>query len=366
MSKENIGKSGPGWAEIDDIIPPTDETVAKVRPPELGQTNKEKECTVAGDEQEALHIAEGEEEARHADIIAAETEVPAATAIEQLGHTKEKHEERVVFRDTAKQKLGQYADRPHHGESTYRWRLGGLLVGDVAGISGAALLLGETYFNAIGQAVSAGVAAVTLGAIGSEVKRIVQARARAADADKLDESYAPFFRFFTPANRLDAIVKLVTVGAIIGIAVIAVAIFSLRESTEGGSAGLCFGLLALAIGIASFVNSYTTTACAVCDYLDDLDRDVAASAAELEARKADLYIKAHAGAVAEAKSIRQTAAARGKAAKLGRLRELFGILSKNPRIVGHGDAAPASVIAAVPSVRVEAPYDNSLNGKSQA
>lgn len=367
MPKNTNTKVGLDTDVIDDIIPPADEVEATPRPSNLGgPTYKEEECDKAAEEQPPLHTAQGELESRPFDVTVAQNEAPAEASRKQLKEARQLHRELVAFRNKARKKLRQYADRPSHGERVYWLRLIGLITGDVAGLSGAALAIGETYFNAIGQAVSAAFAAITLGAIGTEVKRLVQARSRAAAAPKLDKSYAPFRHLFIASNKVDVIVKFVTFGAIAGIAVIAIAIFALRESIEGGAAGLCFGLLALAIGAASFVNSYTTTACAVSDYLDQLDRDVAQSHAELEACKRDPYLKAYAGAIAEAKNIRATWKALGEAARLGRLREKFGILSKNARVVGHGYAAPSGApkLGPLPTNGLPQQNGNHVNGRS--
>ncbi len=215
-----------------------------------------------------------------------------------------------------------------------------LLVGDIAGVSGAALLLGETTFNALAQATSAAVAAITLGAIGSETKRQAQGRARAAQYDDLDKSYQPFRPLFVGRTDADPVVRNVVALAGFGLVLITIAIFALRTATEGAAAAWCFALIAAAVGLASFVNSYTTT-CDVGEFLDGLKSSRNESRVYLSGCQSDPIISEHVGALAASSSHREVWTARGRAAWWGRQREKFAILNANPRTVGNGETAQA-------------------------
>jgi hypothetical protein len=328
---------------IDHHIPPTDEVNAVPKPANLGEPWKGKECDAAGKEQVKLHEAEGIAEATAPDVTVAELERARQTDHQRLEAAEAINAGTEAEYDDAAKKLQPYVNRPANAKRLYWIRLVLLLLGDVAAIAGACLLLGETRFNAYGQALSAATAAITLGAIGSETKRQVQSRARAGYWNDLDDSYARYRHLFLGRSDADRLIRVVTAWAGLRIALIAVAVFELRDATEGSAAAFTFGLIAAAVGLASFVNSYTTT-CDVSEYLDVVKARLLATRAYLEACRDSIVIKQHDGAVAAARVIKEKWAAKGEAARLAREREKWAIYGANPIILGHGEAAapPAS------------------------
>jgi hypothetical protein len=334
----NADSEGSSFDPIDPVIPPTVETEAATRPPNVGKTHKESESDAASEEQLHLHEAAGESAAEPSDVEAAATKRARDSADLQTTQAEQSHAVTQEHYIKASQFLGPWVNRPDHAKLIYWARLMFLLLGDLAGISGAALLLGETYFNAFGQALSAAVAAVTLGAVGTETKRLVQSRARAVDYDESDGGFAPYRALFRGRNDADRLVHVVTLVAALGTVCIVIAIFALRAATEGASAAWCFALIAASVGLASFINSYGTT-CDIGEFLDRLRSDLVESKDWLATCISNPIIARHDGAVKRSELTRAIWAARGQAAWWARQREKFAILNANPRTVGNGEAA---------------------------
>jgi hypothetical protein len=330
--------AGSGFDPIDAVIPPADEIEAAIKPSDLGETWKEREADAASAEQRPLNEAAGESEAQASAVEAASLRVRRKSAKARLQSADRTAKRTMRAYERAYLWLDLYVDRPSHAKVVYWSRLTGLVLGDMAACSGAILLLGETPFNAFGQASSAAISAVTLGAIGSTTKRQQQTRsfAKVFTGDhKIPSRYKPLF---LGRNEGDRVARNVTLLAFLGLALIAIAIFSLRDTTEGSAAAWTFGLLSAAIGLASFVNSYSTT-CVFGEYLDRLKVRVDRAQAWLNECQHDSVFVLHDGAVAKVKSVQAIWSARGLAAWWARQREKFAILNANPRAVGNGEGA---------------------------
>lgn len=236
----------------------------------------------------------------------------------------------------------------HRGpHANFRYWLGWTVLGlgDAVGVAGASILLGEEVWIAVGQALATGLAAVTAGAAGHDLKELRLARQRRRDPSALSEDERRYRRFFIYDADGDRLLRIVAWLACIIVVLIAVGIFALRASIEGSFVGLIFGALAAATALASFMNSYT--------YADEV-ADLIAVAEQAYERAEKHYrrisraspFRHRAEAIENAASIAREHTLRGQAA-VHRLQALkFHSLTANPGVVGHGpavnDAPPRS------------------------
>jgi hypothetical protein len=326
--------SGP---EMSEFIQQTDEARAVPCPGNVAKFWVEPETEAAEEEQEKLYEEKGEAEAREPYKVAAELSHEADKAATE---SDEKNAEAKAARqrhERDKKVLRRYVRRRTDAKFMYwlRWVL--FLLGDIAGIGGAGLMLGEYPANAVVQALSAAVSAVTLGGVGREVRCIVAARGRQKAPGELSDAERDYAFLFTGPIGVEGIIKILLLISLTGLALIAGGIFALRDAAEGQTVALAFGCFALALGLASFYNSYDAT-CEVAEYIDT-------GAAELKkldkaARKASQnpVIARRAGAIADAKSARATNKAAGEAAARGLRRRLYRLLNENPGVAGNGPA----------------------------
>ena len=231
--------------------------------------------------------------------------------------------------------LGAYARRGSREKLPYylRWVL--ILGGDIAGVAGAAILLGETVELGVLQAVASGTAALTSGLLAQEVKDSRLARKREKLPRDLTDEERRFAHLLRGGDSGERIVKWVVTAGMLIAALIACSIFALRFSTEGSTAGWAFGLLAAAIALASWANVYHYT-----DEASDLIEARRADYARELKRLKELLKARDAGerdaALAQALSIKAEAASRGAAAE--RAVEATGarLLNDQADIAGHG------------------------------
>ncbi len=320
---------------LSEFIQQTDEARAVVRPSNIGKFYFEDEVEAAEEEQLHAYEKKAAEEAREPDKEAAALahEADKATIVSDDNHTHLAASRKRLERDEA-------VLEPHSRRSTdakwLKWvRWAGILGGDIAGISGAALLLGELPINAFMQATSAAVSAVTLGAVGREVRYRMAARTRQKAPDELSDEERQYASWFAGPNNAEALVKIIVLACATGMVLIAGGIFALRDVAEGLGPALTFGCFALALGLASFYNSFDTAD----DIAEHLDAQVARvkrldKAAE-KVRK-DRVIKQRAGAKAAADSIRTANAKAGEAAAAGLRRSLYQTLGHSPGVAGNG------------------------------
>jgi hypothetical protein len=237
--------------------------------------------------------------------------------------------------ELAARTLGVYTRRASGEKVPYylRWAL--ILGGDVAGVAGAALLLGETVPLGVLQAVASGTAAITGGLLAQEVRDSRLARKREKQPRDLTEDERRFAHLFRGGDGGERIVKWIVAAATLIGMLIAVSIFALRYSTEGSTAAWAFGLLAAAIALASWANVYHYT-----DEASDL----------IEARRADYVrelrrlrrllkapdVSEHDAALAMATSIETEAASRGLAAQKAVEATGAQLLNEHADVAGHG------------------------------
>jgi hypothetical protein len=231
--------------------------------------------------------------------------------------------------------LGGYTRRAPGEKVPYylRWAL--ILGGDVAGVAGAAILLGETVALGVLQAFASGTAAITSGLLAQEVRDSRLARKRQKVARDLTAEERPFAHLFRGGDTGERIVRwVVTGGALVG-ALIAGSIFALRSSTEGTTAAWAFGLLAAAVALASWANVYHYTD-EVSDLLDARRADYARELKRLRAMLRTSEISEHEGAIAQVASLRAEAASRGLAAQKAVESAGGHVLNEHADIAGHG------------------------------
>jgi hypothetical protein len=286
-------------------------------------------------EQPPLAAARGEADARPWRLKAAELEYRTAVTTSYVDGQREVVANARERFDLAARTLGVYTRRASGEKIPYylRWAL--ILGGDVAGVAGAAILLGETVALGVLQAVASGTAAITGGLLAQEVRDSRLARKREKLPRDLTDDERRFAHLFKGGDVGERIVTWVVPAATLIGALIAVSIFALRYSTEGSTAAWAFGLLAAAIALASWANVYHYT-----DEASDL----------IEARRADYVrelkrlkrllkardVSEHDAALAMATSIETEAASRGLAAQ--RAVEASGaqLLNENADVAGHG------------------------------
>lgn len=288
------------------------------------------------EEQRHLFKGEGETQARLASAEAealrkaAEAQDVRAGEQQKLLAASEPHVE------LARRVLRPLVVRPPDDRRRYHLTIWGLLAGDVAGISGAAIALGEIVWLAVAQAVSVAVAMIAVGCIAAEMRRSREARKRQRDDLTDDERvFAPLFTGEDPGER---IARYVVFGALGSVALVGGGIFALRSVTDGLLGGVVFGLLATAIALGSWANSYTH-ADEVADKLEAYEvsfrndlkqhqRQASGGPREEQARQAEI-----------AQTIRAEHAALGEAAYRRVRAAGFEALVANPAVAGHGRLA---------------------------
>lgn len=310
-------------------------TAVALRPPELGRTYLEDEFDEWAVEQPSSWAAEAEVAARLSLVSAAKTQAKASTAWD----LSERQASVVdMTRDDyvkTMRVLAPFVRREAHAKFWYLLRWGVLLGGDVAGITGAAVLLGEIPELAVMQACSAGMATVTAGLVGVDLKDLRLAARRATDPSDLTPELRPWTHLFRGVDPGGTRVKTVALAALaIGLTV-GVAIFGLRASVEGGVSGLVFGGLAAAFAAASFVNTWW--------YADEMadQIDQARTRYETELKRQQQLagrpeLATYQGAAEERDSINREHQLRGDAAKSAITALKHRALRRNPQVVGHG------------------------------
>lgn len=220
----------------------------------------------------------------------------------------------------------------------YRYVIGlvVLVLGDTAGILGAAVSLGEYPIVALGQALAVGFAGVASGHLGSDVKDLRLARQRQRDPDSLSSDEERYRHLFAGVEAGVSIIKLVGCLSLTIVVVIAGGIFTLRMSVEGAASGTAFAAMAGATALGSFLSSYAY-ADDVADLLDSLGRQYSKALSEYRCLVDNPAFGMKAEAVALAASVREEVTHRGLAAQehmtaLGKL-----ALSRNPGVAGHGE-----------------------------
>lgn len=325
------------------MLPPLSEVSAAPAPTSIDHYWHEPEYRNKAGEQANLWDAEGEAAARGDRVEAAGTRLAAETDEATVGDHSTLLTTTLKIHIQTLTALSPFRRRATKARLWHYLAKGAFLLGDLAGIATAAIWMGEIPAIAIIMAVSAAAATVTAGLSGTEVRDVRDRKRRSRLRDDLPEALLPFAHHFDDGDKGWPLAKAVVfASATIGV-IIAVAIFGLRSSIEGGLSGLVYGGIALAIAAASFVEQYCYTD-AIADQIDATRADYVRARKDHVDLARSASWKKYAEHAAEAESIQNEHALRGKAAGDHLEALSHAIKRRNPAVAGHGPAAQASTI----------------------
>ncbi len=339
VNRNRFNPLGEATEEADAIIlPHIDRSGAVPRPDAIGDFHSEREYHAKAQTQTETYAAEGEAAARTATTTAAGLESAATAATALITGTVSSVEAAREQLTHAARTLGHLARRDLPAKVRYWICLIALCLGDTAGILGAAITLGEIPLVALGQAVATGVAAITAGQAGADLKDLRLARIRQCDLEDLTNDERRYRQFFTGTEAGVSTMKLVGALSATIIAIISIGIFCLRLSVEGMTSGIAFGMLAAATALGSFLTNYSY-ADEIADFLARSERACKKAIQAHRKLAADPAIRQRAEALADAASSKTEHTHRGRAAwwQLQSLSQR--ILRRNPGVAGHGMAA---------------------------
>src|SRR5919204_6544843 len=182
-------------------------------------------------EQPPLAAARGEAHARPWRLKAAELEYRTAVTTSYVDGQREVVANARERFELAARTLGVYTRRASGEKVPYylRWAL--ILGGDVAGVAGAAILLGETVALGVLQAVAGGAPAIPRGLLAQEVRDSRLARKREKLPRDLTDDERRFAHLFRGGDSGERVVKGVVAAPAPLRVLIALSIFALRYST---------------------------------------------------------------------------------------------------------------------------------------
>lgn len=319
-------------------IAPVDEANAVGQPKTIGPFHHELEYDEKAAEQKKSWLAAGIRMARGSAIRAAGLRHQAGD-LERVtgGHLDllaESRERVALFRKV----FASHTRRERGDKMMYLLRMGALLGGDVVGVAGASIILGELPWLAVIQGLASGAAAITAGLIGADVKDIVRMRARKKHPDEMTDEERQVAHHFSGKHEGEKIVGALAATMLLVTLLIFGSVVALRSPTQGTTAALAFALLAAAVSLASFYNSFS--------YSDEMAA-VISNAENTYKRDLKLAMKKlipvgarreHAEAEVTATSIRDEHELQGDAAVHGTGALKHGINRRHPGVAGHGKA----------------------------
>jgi hypothetical protein len=324
-------------SEMAETIRQVDEAHAIPRPDSVGKFWIEYQTEEAETEQHELYAEKAEDEAAAPEKVAAEVSHQADRAEKASDRADGLANGETERLEADLSVLRQHGRRRNHAGLVY-WLAGLLLVlGDVAGASGAILLLGEQVFNAVAQATSVAVSAVLLGGAGTSFSHWVAAKARQKPLEELTDQERACASFFSGPDSYGTAIKVLGLIFVAGVVPIVVGIFTLRQAAEGQEFAVAFGCFSFALCMASFIRSYEY-ACEVSDYLAVGNSRRKQFAKESSKASHDPVIARRAGARAEAQSVRARNEAASRAAARDLRRHMYGVFNDHPGVAGHGTA----------------------------
>lgn len=208
-----------------------------------------------------------------------------------------------------------------------------LVSGDICGVTGAGIMLGEQPWVALLQAIGSGTAAVTSGLVAAELRKRQMAHLFGVDRPAtVEDGPVPFTVFGLDPDDLVFRVAVALVASI------TVAVLAMR-SVQGPAAALGFALLAFVTCGGSFINSWVHArpAAEILAGFRQSHEDAVATYLALAGHDA---VSREAAALSEAGSIEAEHAARGEAARHQVLARLWKLMRKNPGVFGHGTHSP--------------------------
>lgn len=314
---------------------PVESASATARPQTIDSTYLELAHDAQALEQQHLFVAEGEarsrDDAATAGALAfAETETMASVA-----RAKTAADNAAVRSEKIRELLGPYRRRKATSFYGYVARTAALLLGDIAGLSGAAIALGEYPALAVVQAISAGTATVTAGLAATQLRHAQQAGERHMD-DIPYELKPHAYLFSGPPTHSRLYTAVYVVAALIAV-LVSLGVFALRTGIEGPLSGLTFGGLAAAIALASFINSWFH-ADAVADAVESAEHHAHAADRRHRRLAGARVVRTAEQAASQAKSLIIEHTHRGLAAAAHIEAEKYRALLASPDVVGHGPA----------------------------
>jgi hypothetical protein len=332
------------WTREADAVslPRIAEAQAAPRPATVGTTYSDKEYAALASEQELAWPAEGERTARPHQVNAEGLTVLAdATRFLLVESEKGVTQTKADYHHAART-LTPHARREPGAKTRYWvvWIL--LVVGDLAGVWAAAVMLGEVVYIAVWMAMASGLSAGCAGLVGSELKHVHMARARQCDLDDLTEDERRYRRLFTAPDTVPSMTKLITLISLLVVALLAIGIFTLRAGVEGTEAALAYGLLAAATALASGLLGYSA-ADEVADLIATTEKRCRRAVKHHLRLAASAAPRDRARAIEEARSVKDEFALRGQAAAKRVDSLAWRIHRRNPHIMGHGFPADEPV-----------------------
>ena len=335
--------------EIDSIgLQRVDEAAAIARPAEIDTFYVEEEIEFRADEQTHQWKADGTSASRDAVSTVGELDKPVGDLEGLINGQEEVTEAARVDLVTTRRAVGNHVRRAPKAAKLFYIRLVTIFLGDIAGVASATILFGLIPWLAFLQAIAIGGAAVTAGTAGAEFKDLQLARNREKAPEDLTDEEKPLAHLFSGPKKAESYTKIGICVALTVVLLIFGGVFALQAATDSALAGVLFGCLGAAVGLASLINYWTYTD----DIADLIDTKEAIYKTELnrqrELSEAPIRLK-HGRSEAEAKAIRDEHEERGEAARLHVLALGKKALRNNPGVVGHGllartSAAPGEVL----------------------
>ncbi|WP_157983831.1 hypothetical protein [Nesterenkonia muleiensis] len=326
--REDADNTGIPLSESAEMVP---------RPDTVATTYREEEWDRRAAEQTESFSAEAAEAARDSEVDAAGLLLPADTDRHvAAGQQQVADQAREAHMDTQKA-LQPFRTRSPKGKYFYGARMAALACGEVAAVSGAALMLGETPLNSYAIGGVAGVSAVILGMVGKSlaVQWRRQRRAAIYAEGELPESLHNYRELFTAPTTGQKTLTGVVGLAGFGFVCLAVAVYGLRSVVDGGTAGLLFAALALMLAAASVISGWMFGD-DVADTLAIYEADYSRETKRLRRYAASRAVSSETTNHARAASIREEHAHQGEAARLVVEGAKYRLLARNPATAGHG------------------------------
>ncbi|MDX1870710.1 hypothetical protein SBI67_01125 [Mycolicibacterium sp. 120266] len=314
---------------------PVESVSATARPNVIATTYLELAHDAQALEQQHLFAAEGEARSRDDAATASALAFATSETKASVARAKTAADNAAGRSEKVRELLGPYVRRKATSSRGYVARTAALLLGDIAGLSGAVIALGEYPVLAVVQAISAGTATVTAGLAATQLRHAQQAAERRMD--DLPEELQPYAYLFSgPPTHSRLYTGVYVVAGLIAV-LVSLGVFALRTGIEGALSGLTFGGLAAAIALASFINSWFH-ADAVADVVESAEHHAHAADRRHRQLAGTRVIRTADQAAAQQKSVITEHTHRGLAAAAHIETEKYRALLASPDVVGHGPA----------------------------